>query len=434
MRYRKAVALAALVLLAQVAVFATGTQEAGKTASPAKLAYWVGGYPADAIQELNRQAAEFQKKTGTAVEITTWPWTDFYAKLHNAIDLNNPPDVWEVGFAQTWAQRNAVLPMTKRYNSLPYANTFLPAFKAGAERDGEIWGIPRILTVWQIMINRDMFKEAGLNPDEPIASSEQLMQMISKLTVDKNGDGRIDQYGWGLHGGQLSSHYFKIIMHQLGAKVTTENGVLLIQNYEKEAAQVLQFMLEQAKYSPGGAKAAVAYDYAALLRLFAGKEIAMMATSAGNMRAVLEMNPALKGSVAMVNLPHHKGVPGRTGDSMAGGGWIYISRTSAHPEEAWQFIEFLQEPENAIKALTLANYIPQRLDLVNNPLLAANPIGVMMKQAQQGAQLQAQHTAWTEMRKKIMDAVSQVLLGVKTPEVAARDMIQAMVAIDKGSR
>ena len=423
--------LLAFVLVAPFALFATGAEESQGAATDVKLAYWVGGYAADAIQELNRQAGEFQRKTGIAVEITSWPWTDFYAKLHNAIDLNKAPDVWEVGFAQTWAQRKAVIPLTKRYNSLPYANSFLPAFKTGAERDGEIWGIPRILTVWQIMVNRDMFKEAGLDPDAPIASWDQLLQISKKLTVDKNGDGRIDQYGWGLHGGNLSSHYFQILMYQLGAKVTTEAGDLLIQNYEKEAVQVLEFMLEQSKYSPGGAKAAAAYDYAALLRLFAGKEIAMMDTTAGNRRAVVEMSPDLADSISFANLPTNKGIPGRTGDSMAGGGWIYISSSSSHPDEAWRFIEFLQEPENAIKALTLANFIPQRLDLTTNPLLASNPIGVMMRQASQGAQLQAQHPAWTEMRKKVMDAISEVLLGVKTPQNAAHDMIQAIVAMDK---
>ena len=47
-----------------------------------------------------------------------------------------------------------------------------------------------------IIYNKDLFRKAGLDPDHPPKDWNELYEFARKLTVDKNRDGKTDQYGF----------------------------------------------------------------------------------------------------------------------------------------------------------------------------------------------------------------------------------------------
>jgi len=61
-------------------------------------------------------------------------------------------------------------------------------------RDGHIYGIPFCISVTVFFYNEDAFKKAGLNPDKPPSTWDEVIRMGKKLTRDINGDGEIDKY------------------------------------------------------------------------------------------------------------------------------------------------------------------------------------------------------------------------------------------------
>ena len=67
--------------------------------------------------------------------------------------------------------------------------------------DENLYFLPPTSGTIIIYYNRDLFDEAGIPYPEPGWTWEEFREICKKLTVDKNGDGKTDQYalaGWGL--------------------------------------------------------------------------------------------------------------------------------------------------------------------------------------------------------------------------------------------
>src|SRR3546814_21155508 len=51
-----------------------------------------------------------------------------------------------------------------------------------------------------------------------------------------------------------------------------------------------------------------------------------------------------------------------------------ISANCQHPQEAWSFIKFMNEPEWAVRMVSAANWMPLRNDLLERTEVAKDPI------------------------------------------------------------
>ncbi|KPJ84547.1 MAG: hypothetical protein AMS17_16155, partial [Spirochaetes bacterium DG_61] len=61
-------------------------------------------------------------------------------------------------------------------------------------RDGLIYGIPYCVSATMYFYNQNAFVRAGLDPDQPPSTWEELIEAGKKLTVDNDGDGKFDTY------------------------------------------------------------------------------------------------------------------------------------------------------------------------------------------------------------------------------------------------
>lgn len=90
--------------------------------------------------------------------------------------------------------------------------------------DGKLYGVPWLGHTIQLVYNKTLFEEAGIT--EPPATWEELYEVAKKLTVDKNGDGKPDQFGIGLAGkqGPDLTWMFGMFAAQAGADLVKEEG------------------------------------------------------------------------------------------------------------------------------------------------------------------------------------------------------------------
>lgn len=71
------------------------------------------------------------------------------------------------------------------------------AWQTVTDADGNVWGVPFLWESLIILYNRDLFAEAGVEPptiDDPWTWDE-MREAAAKLTLDRDGDATIDQYG-----------------------------------------------------------------------------------------------------------------------------------------------------------------------------------------------------------------------------------------------
>lgn len=117
-------------------------------------------------------------------------------KLLTAIAAGTPPDICLVD--DYWIPELAATRNIVKLGDYISANTAFDVFDLfwqSARYEGEIWAMPYAASNLVLFYNKDMFIEAGLDPEAPPTTWTELADCAKALTKDLNGDGAIDQWG-----------------------------------------------------------------------------------------------------------------------------------------------------------------------------------------------------------------------------------------------
>ena len=100
-----------------------------------------------------------------------------------------------------------------------WLESFFPAFMLNSQTGGKTWGIPFQRSTIVLYWNKELFKEAGLDPNKPPATWAEMLDYAQKLTK-RDASGNVTQ--WGV---QIPSSGFPYWLFQ---GFTTQNDVLLM--------------------------------------------------------------------------------------------------------------------------------------------------------------------------------------------------------------
>ncbi len=145
--------------------------------------------------------AEFEKDNpGYKVEATYVPTDGGIAngKLMAAIAGGNPPDLvitHDYASAYSFATQGAFLPLDSALGGAGFRISRMnPVFQDVMKYKGHIYLFPQDSNVNLLYYNTDLFKEAGLDPDNPPKTIDQLDACAEKLTKVNNG--KIERLGF----------------------------------------------------------------------------------------------------------------------------------------------------------------------------------------------------------------------------------------------
>ena len=116
---------------------------------------------------------------------------------------------------------------------------YVPGAFQGAEVDGQIYGLPSEFNVTAFIINTEAFEEAGLDPDSPPTTWEEVASMGQEL-VQRDGD-NVTRRGFDflyLHAGWYHNQFGTLLL-QTGGRLVSEDGTTAAVN-EPEAVEALQ--------------------------------------------------------------------------------------------------------------------------------------------------------------------------------------------------
>jgi sn-glycerol 3-phosphate transport system substrate-binding protein len=214
---------------------------------------------------------------------------------------------------------------------------FYPGFMENSQTGGKTWGIPFQRSTIVLYWNKELFKEAGLDPEKPPQNWAEHLEFAQKLTK-RDASGNVTQWGT-----QIPSSGFPYWLFQA---LTTEADAILMNPagdttyYDKpgvvEALQYWIDLSQKHKVHPPGI-----VEWGTTPRDFFERKVAMIWTTTGNLTNI-RSNAKFPFGVGM--LPAHK----RRG-SPTGGGNFYISKkaTPAQQQAAFQFIKWITQPERA---------------------------------------------------------------------------------------
>lgn len=318
----------------------------------------------------------------------------------------------------TLIDEDAIVPfeeMAKSADDKAFLSAFYPAFMENSRTGGKTWGIPFQRSTIVMYWNKEAFKEAGLDPEKPPQSWDEMAQMAAKLTK-RDANGNVAQ--WGV---QIPSSGFPYWLFQA---LTTENDVRLMneagtQTYfdKPRVVEALQYWVDLAakqKVHPPGI-----VEWGTTPKDFFERKVAMMWTTTGNLTNVRKNAPFPFG-VAMLPEKARRGSP-------TGGGNFYVFK-SAKPEQrdaAFRFVKWMTTPERAAQWGIDTGYVAVRPDAWETPAMKAYvadfPAAAVARDQLPHATAELSTHDNQRVTKALNDGLQAALTGAKPPRQAMED-------------
>ncbi len=346
----------AAAIAAAASLLAAGcAQEASKPASSNEKVELTFYYPVavggPVTKTVDAMAEEFNKAHPNIVvkPVYTGSYQDTTAKVQAAVQGKTPPDLAVLLTTELYSMldMDAIIPLDdfiSKSGGDKYKNDFYPGFMANSQTGGKTWSIPFQRSTIVLYYNKAAFKEAGLDPEKPPKTWDEMAAAAKKLTKP----GR-----WGI---EIPSSGFPYWMYQTfalqnGKNIMSADGKQVFFD-TAENAEALQYWVDLArkdKVMPEGV-----IEWGTVPSDFIEGKTAMMYHTTGNLTNV-KNNAKFDFGVAMLPSKKQQGTP-------TGGGNFYLFKGTdkKRQEAAWKFVQWTTDPERAAQWSIDTGYVATR--------------------------------------------------------------------------
>lgn len=402
---------------------ATATMMSSASALAQELQFYypiaVGGPITKLIDQM---AADFEKENpGIKIKpVYTGSYQDTITKTLTALKGGEPPHLAILLSTDmfTLIDEDAIVPFEEISNTAEdkaWIASFYPGFMENSQTGGKTWGIPfqrsTVVQYW----NKELFKEAGLDPEKAPATWNELVEMGRKLTK-KDAGGNVVQWGVSIPSSGFPYWLFQGLTTQNDARLMNAAGNEVY--FDKPGVvEALQFWVDLSRkhqvHPPG------IVEWGTTPQDFFQKKVAMMWTTTGNLTNVRN-NAKFDFGVAMLPANKRRGSP-------TGGGNFYVFKKTT-PEQraaAVKFAKWATQPERAAQWGIDTGYVavsPAAFETARmKQYVAGFPAAAVARD-------QLPH-AWAEFSthenqrvvKALNDGLQAALTGAKPAEAAMKD-------------
>ena len=358
--------------------------------------------------------AEFEKQNpGVRVEIEQLTWATGLEKIQAALASGTQPDVCELG--STWVPRFSYEGVLEDITPVYEAERDSFLMWESAIWKGRVYGLPWVQGSRALFVNRELFRRAGLNPDAPPQTWDELLEASRK--IGELGSG---VYGFGQNIGEKYVLYKKFMAFAWGngGDVFDEHGNITVNS--PAMLEALEFYLKLAPYS-------LQEKQEVLDQYFKTGRLGMQISGAWNLKNYRLEAPDLDYSVALVPKP----APDR-GEHMsfAGAEMLVVFKGSSRRDAAVKFARFLQAyPQARTLSLAAGSVFPASKAALHDSTFTADPrVRVFVEQSLTSRTPPA-HPGWIEMEEVINRAVEESMYGRRAPRWCLDDAAKEIATI-----
>lgn len=371
---------------------------------------------------IDQYAADFNKENPdlNVTPVYSGTYQETIVKVLTAHKAGKPPTAAILLSTDTFtlADEDAIVPIdnfVKTDADRAWMKSFFPAFMLNGQFANKTWGVPFQRSTVVMYWNKDLFKEAGLDPNTPPKNWAEIISMGQKLTK-KDASGNVTQ--WGI---QVPSSGFPYWLFQ--GFSTQNDGILAnsegnqVKYDDPRVVAALQYWVDLSKkygIHPSGV-----VEWGTTPRDFMEKKVAMIWTTTGNLTNI-RTNAKFDFGVAMLPEGKRRGSP-------TGGGNFFIFKKAAGPEQegAYKFAKWLTQPERAAQWSIDTGYVAVSPAAYETPALkkyaAEFPPALVARDQLPFAVAELSTHDNQRVTKALNDGLQAALTGTKTPEQAMKD-------------
>ena len=390
---------------------------------PVELTFYypvaVGGQVTKTIDQL---AADFEKENPDVKVKPVYAGTyqESIVKALTAFKSGQPPHLAVLLSTDmfTLIDEGAIVPvdgLVSGADDEKWLDGFYKSFMMNSRTGGKTWGVPFQRSTIVLYWNKELFKEAGLDPDKGPQNWDEMVEFGKKLTK-ADASGNTTQ--WGV---EIPSSGFPYWLFQ---GLTTPNGALLMNEagtetwFDKpEVIEALQYWVDLSrryKIMPTGV-----IEWGTTPKDFFEKKAAMIWTTTGNLTNI-RTNAGFPFGVAMLPAKKQRGSP-------TGGGNFYVfDKTSPEEQQAaMRFIKWATAPHRAAQWSIATGYVAVTPAAWETPEMKKYVEEVPQAEVARDqleysvAELSTHENQ--RVTKALNDGLQAALTGAKTPEQAMKD-------------
>lgn len=346
-----------LLILAMIMIFSAACGSNGASNKKVELTFWNGftGPDRPAIEELVKRFNEEHPNIQVKMDIT--PWDTLLAKLPTSWTTGEGPDIagFNTSLIPKYAKAKLILPVDELFKD-NLKGVFSEGVVNGLKYNDKVYGVPANFATLMMYYNKDLFKEAGLDPENPPKTWVEWHDAIKATTKTSGGE---KQYGLVLADHATIPMWPLLIWGNGGDFISADGKSMMNDDKTVEAFKIWSELVVNNSISPTGLTGAEAD------KLFQSGKAAM------------EMNgPWMTGGYTAAGLnydvtpiPVGPGGPVTLADSIA----LVAGKNTDHKKQVLEFMKYWNSKESQEYLSLQTGFPPTRTDMLDNENLKANP-------------------------------------------------------------
>jgi multiple sugar transport system substrate-binding protein len=300
-------------------------------------------------------AEEFGRRNqGISINLIEVPFEQHHSQLTTRFIAKNAPDLCHISarFFYGFADQGFLEPLDARLAAIGWREQdFIPA-QRDMRRDGRVYAQLLLGYAYGLFYNEAMFAQAGVALPTNMA---EMVAAAQRLTRDRDGDGRPDQFGMVWPTANTSSTYVYLTYLITGMnRDWMEQGRLLPRPVLQEALEMVQTLLRSGATPPG-------LDANPARQLFWQGNAAMIIDGSWGVAYRNDSPEALRPVLKVATLPLPNQAAGAS-NVLA----IPADAPAARKDAAFRFIEMIQSEEWQRKYAEIGGNPPARLNMLSD--------------------------------------------------------------------
>jgi multiple sugar transport system substrate-binding protein len=349
-------------------------------------------------------------------------WDTLHEKFTVQVSSGDSPDIatldmtWIPTFASNGLLANLSELSGGQMNDKPIADQYTPGGIDAMTYDGNIVTMLFDFDVYALYYRTDVFKQKGVQVP---TTWDEWKAAAAKIAEDTNGDGQCDKYC--LEVDDETFHWSQFLYQNGGTILNSDNTQAAFNS--PEGVEAVDFYKSFVDDGTGIIWGASQGDRQNGIK---DGRIGMFTDGPYYMGIMKSGAPEMAGKWGVAEAPYSK-QPG----SYLGGTGLSIPVNAPHPQEAWDFIQFMLRPENATKIFTIAGAAPGLTAALESPKVD-KPDPYFSDQNTLPVFLKAMSTAnhfpyvaqWDPIQSTIDTGLEAAFLGKASPQDALNSAAQ----------
>ena len=379
------------------------------------LTLWIAGNNPDIMGVFDKVVAEFEKDNpGFKVTVQYIAWGDLSTKLTTAFAGDVGPDVFMHGVAASagFAAKDQLLDLTSYFQKLADKDDFLPALIKASTVNGELVMMPIQVTNYMLIYRKDLYTAAGLDPEKPPKTWDELLANAVKLT-------KTDAKGITTAGLQMPYEDNASVQMAFAPILRTFGGDLMAADDQSVAFNsdagiaALQLYVDMVHK----------YKVSSIVPLPGDPTINMIGRGAAAQMIIGQFD-LITIKTNMPDIYKHIGVavppvgPSGNPSTMSSFSGFMINKNTKNPDDAWTLLSYLAAPSSLTTITSGTLFLSPRKSMatadhvVSDPLFKAFADGMIYGRANPNV------PAWIAIRNALGEQIINALHGKVSVEEA----------------